>query len=86
LRKPHFGKRNSGGGASFAQPVTTELAGEKSTQIIICALAFPLMLALKNKFDTQQQYGGMPWTKAMHIDSWLLVAAGSFWLLERLMA
>lgn len=57
--------------------------GVEIAQIILCALAFPLMLAIKKKFDTQEQYGGMPWLQVMHIASWLVVAAGGYWMLQR---
>lgn len=60
--------------------------GVEIGQIAICAAAFPVVLLAKNKFETQEQYGGMPWEKVVRILSWGVVAAGGFWLVERLMA
>lgn len=58
--------------------------GVEFGQIAICAVAFPLMLLVKRKFDNQEKYGGMSWDKVVKIVSWLVVAAGGFWMLERL--
>lgn len=58
--------------------------GVEIAQIAICAVSFPILLRLKAKFEHQAKNGGMPWPKAMHIASWCVVAAGSYWMIERL--
>lgn len=60
--------------------------GVEIAQVAICAVMFPLLLVLKKKFDHQAQYGGMAWPQAMQIASWSIVAAGGYWMVERLVA
>lgn len=60
--------------------------GVELGQIAICAVAFPVMLLAKKKFERQEQYGGMAWSKVVTILSWGVVVAGSFWLVERIFA
>jgi hydrogenase/urease accessory protein HupE len=57
--------------------------GVEIAQIAICAVAYPIIVRLRKKFEQQEQYGGMAWPKAMQIASWCVVAAGSYWMLER---
>lgn len=59
--------------------------GVEFGQIAICAVAFPLMLMAKKRFDEQEKYGGMSWNKVVKIVSWLVVAAGTYWMMERLL-
>lgn len=57
--------------------------GVEIAQLIICAVTFPLLLKLRKKFEHEAQYGGRTWPQAMHAMSWCVVAAGSYWLLQR---
>jgi len=58
--------------------------GVEIAQVLICAVTFPILLRVKSKFERQSEYGGMDWPQAMHIASWCIVAAGSYWMIERL--
>ncbi len=58
--------------------------GVEIAQVILCAIAFPIMLKVKKKFEFEHQYGGMGWPKAMHIASWCVVGMGGYWLVQRL--
>ncbi len=59
--------------------------GVEIAQIIICAVAFPLLLKMKQHFEHEAQYGGRTWPQVMHAMSWGVVAAGSYWLVQRAM-
>lgn len=58
--------------------------GVEIGQIIICALAFPVVLQIRKKLEREAQYGGVGWPRAMQAVSWAVVAAGSYWFVERL--
>lgn len=58
--------------------------GVEVAQIIVCAIAFPVMLKLKKKLEHEAQYGGMGWPKLMHRVSWAIVAVGGWWMFMRL--
>lgn len=57
--------------------------GVEIAQVMVCALVWPILIALKKKFDREAQYGGMGWPKAVKIGSWAVIAMGGFWLIER---
>ena len=54
--------------------------GVELAQIAICAVAFPILMFFRRKFEHEAQYGGMGWPRAMQIASWGVVAMGSYWL------
>ena len=58
--------------------------GVEIAQVIICSIAFPILVQIRKKFDFEEQYGGMGWTKAMHVMSWGVVGMGGYWFLDRL--
>ncbi len=58
--------------------------GVEIAQVILCAIAFPIMMKVKKKFEFEHQYGGMGWPKAMHIASWGVVLMGGYWMAQRL--
>ncbi len=58
--------------------------GVEIAQIILCAIAFPILVRYRHKFEREEQYGGMGWPKAMHFASWGVVAMGGYWLAQRL--
>lgn len=58
--------------------------GVEIAQIIICAIAFPILLRLRRKFEREAQYGGMGWPKVMQMASWGVVGMGSYWLAQHL--
>ena len=58
--------------------------GVEIAQVMICALAFPILLRVKSKFEHEEKYGGRSWPQMMHAASWFVVAAGGYWMLERL--
>lgn len=58
--------------------------GVEIGQVLICSLAFPIVMHLRKKFEHNAQYGGTSWNQAMKIASWFVVAAGGYWMLERL--
>ncbi len=58
--------------------------GVEIAQVILCAIAFPILLKVRRKFEFEAQYGGMGWPKAMHVASWGVVAMGGYWLAQRL--
>lgn len=60
--------------------------GVEIAQIMLCAVAFPIMLYFRRKFEHEAQYGGMGWPKAMHLASWGVVLMGGYWLAQRLTA
>ncbi len=60
--------------------------GVEIAQVALCAVAFPVIMKLKNKLNHEEQYGGMGWPKLMHRLSWGIVAVGGWWLLMRLIS
>ena len=58
--------------------------GVEIAQVMLCAIAFPILMKVKKKFEFEHQYGGMGWPKAMHIASWGVVAMGGYWMAQRL--
>jgi hydrogenase/urease accessory protein HupE len=60
--------------------------GVEIAQVLLCAIAFPLLLKLRRRLEDDEQYGGMGWPKAMHLASWGVVAMGGYWLIERIAA
>ncbi|HEX8462993.1 MAG TPA: HupE/UreJ family protein [Abditibacterium sp.] len=61
--------------------------GVEIGQVIICALAYPLMARLRFKMQENARLGGSSdWARAARMASWLVVAAGSFWLVQRVLA
>ena len=60
--------------------------GVELGQIAICAIAFPLVVMARRKLTENVKLGGsFGWPRAFKLASWFVVAAGGFWLLERVM-
>ena len=60
--------------------------GVEIAQVILCAIAFPVMTKLRLKLNHEEQYGGMGWPRLMHRLSWGIVAVGGWWLFMRLIS
>lgn len=61
--------------------------GVEIGQVIICALAYPIMVSFRRKMEDNERLGGTwGWPRAMRFASWLVVLAGSYWMIERISA
>lgn len=59
--------------------------GVEIGQVIICALAYPLMVSFRRRLDENAQLGGSwDWARTMKLASWFVVAAGGYWAVERI--
>jgi hydrogenase/urease accessory protein HupE len=58
--------------------------GVEIAQIIVCAIAFPLLVRFRKHMEHRAQYGGMSWPRVVTAMSWAVVAAGSYWMLQRI--
>lgn len=57
--------------------------GVEIAQVALCVLAWPITRYFQKKFEREAQYGGMGWPKVVRFVSGGVVAAGAYWLLER---
>lgn len=57
--------------------------GVEIAQVMVCALAFPLLMHLKKRTEHQAQYGGANWPKVVTVMSWGVIAAGAYWMVQR---
>jgi hydrogenase/urease accessory protein HupE len=61
--------------------------GVEIGQVIICALAYPVMLMFRRRMDENARLGGSwDWTRSMKLASWFIAAAGLYWMTERAFA
>lgn len=59
--------------------------GVELAQVVICAVAFPLLMWWKGGVSHRAKYGGMPWQSVVRVASMAVVVAGSYWLLQTVM-
>lgn len=58
--------------------------GVEVAQVIIAAIAFPLLMAWKKSLEKRQQSGGLQWNTVVKAASLAVVVAGGYWLSQRL--
>jgi hydrogenase/urease accessory protein HupE len=57
--------------------------GVEAAQVIICCLAFPLMMIWKTSTEKRAAYGGMSWETVVKFASIGVIIAGGYWLMQR---
>jgi len=57
--------------------------GVEIGQVVICAVAFPLVLLLRKKYQQEEQLGGTSWERTQKVISWAIVAVGGYWLAQQ---
>jgi hydrogenase/urease accessory protein HupE len=58
--------------------------GVEIAQVIICCIAFPLLMLWKRDVAKRDQYGGMDWPTVVRFASVFVVIMGGYWLIQRL--
>jgi hydrogenase/urease accessory protein HupE len=59
--------------------------GVEVAQVIICCLAFPVLIWFKNDIAKRAVHGGMSWPAVLRMGSAWVVVMGAYWLLQRTM-
>lgn len=57
--------------------------GVEAAQVIICSLAFPLLMLWKASVEKRQKYGAMEWATVVKLASVGVIIAGGYWLTQR---
>ncbi|GAB4455181.1 MAG: hypothetical protein OHK0029_10860 [Armatimonadaceae bacterium] len=71
-------------GAALVWSLFSFNLGVEVAQVILAAIAFPLMLLWKNDTLRRQKFGGMRWENVVRVASLGVVIAGAYWLTQRL--
>lgn len=59
--------------------------GVELAQVMVCAVVFPLLLLWKADSEKRARYGAMKWETVTKVASLLVVAAGGYWMIEKLL-
>lgn len=59
--------------------------GVELAQVIVCAVVFPLLMLWKADSEKRARYGAMKWEMVTKAASLLVVAAGAYWMMEKLL-
>ncbi|MBC8137990.1 MAG: HupE/UreJ family protein [Fibrella sp.] len=59
--------------------------GVELAQVIVCAVIFPLLMLWKADSEKRARHGAMKWETVTKMASFLVVAAGGYWMVEKLL-
>ncbi|MBC8141596.1 MAG: HupE/UreJ family protein [Armatimonadetes bacterium] len=59
--------------------------GVEFAQVIVCAILFPLLMRWKADSEKRARHGAMRWETVTKAASLLIVAAGGYWMIEKLL-
>ncbi len=59
--------------------------GVELAQVIVCAVVFPLLMLWKADSEKRARHGAMKWEMVTNAASLLVVAAGGYWMIEKLL-
>jgi hydrogenase/urease accessory protein HupE len=71
-------------GAALGWSLFSFNLGVEIAQVILAAIAYPLLMRWRKNVEKRQKFGGMSWGSMVKVTSLGIVIAGGYWLAQRL--